>query len=696
MFRPPLRDAIVHSVCPHDCADTCSILSHVEGGRLVKVEGNPSHPVTQGYLCRKFSRIQERVYGDDRLLYPMKRVGKKGGDDFQRISWDEAVGTIAERWKEIIADQGTDGGPRAILPFNGSGTEGLVHGDIVGKRFFNRLGTIQLVRTICTRAGRTGFRYTMGSSAGADPTAAGNAKLVISWGINTASTNIHQHSFFKDGRDGGARHVIVNPLRIKGADSAERVIQPRPGSDAALALGMMNVIIGEGLYDRDFVDHFTHGFEALRERVLEFPPDRVEALTDIPAAEVVEFAELYAAEPASFIYVGPGCQRHSNGGMTLRAITCLPALTGAWRHKGCGVYYPTSTVFPVDWHPLEGEELRPNPPAGYNMIHLARMLGGPGPRIRSLYVYNGNPASVLYNRSRLLTGLARDDLFTVVHERNLTDTARYADIILPATSQFEQADILFSYYKPSLLLNNQAIEPLGKCRSNRETFALLAEAMGFKDTCFKMDDWDIIKEVLAIDHPAINAITLETLLADGWAPAEVKSGHDHYLDGSFPSPSGKIEFYSQKMADDGYDPLPAYTLLKECIETTPELAAKYPLFFITPSAHSLLNANYGQDAGFVALEKRPTIIINPQDAAGRGIKDGEMVRVFNDRGACLLWAHVEDLVKAGVVVSRGQWWDRHYPDGCNANHTTPDFPADMGGGSSFNTNLVQVERVDGR
>lgn len=695
-MRPLLRDAIVHSVCPHDCADTCSILSHVEGGRLVRVEGNPNHPVTQGYLCRKFSRIQERVYRDDRLLYPLKRVGKKGGADFQRISWGEAVETIAGRWREIIADQGPDGGPYAILPFNGSGTEGLVHGDIVGKRFFNRLGTIQLVRTICTRAGRTGFRYTMGSSAGADPTAAGDAKLVILWGINTASTNIHQHSFFKEGRDGGARRVIVNPLRVRGAESADRVLQPWPGSDAALALGMMNVIIGEGLYDRDFVARFTHGFAALRERVLEFPPDKVEALTDIPAAGIREFARLYAALPASFIYVGPGCQRHSNGGMTLRTISCLPALTGAWRHKGCGVYYPTSTVFPVDWHPLEGEELRPNPPAGYNMIHLARMLSGPGPRIRSLYVYNGNPASVLYDRSKLLPGLAREDLFTVVHERHLTDTARYADIILPATSQFEQADILFSYYQPSLLLNNQAIEPLGECRSNRETFALLAEAMGFNDACFRMDDWDIIREVLAVDHPAINAITMEALLADGWASAEVKSGYDHYLDGKFPSPSGKIEFYSQTMADDGYDPLPAYTLLKECAETTPELARKYPLFFITPSAHSLLNANYGQDAGFVATEKRPTAVINPHDAADRGIRDGEMVRVFNDRGACLLWARVEDSVKVGVVAGHGQWWDRHYPDGCNANHTTPDFPADMGGGSSFNTNLVQVERADGR
>ena len=695
MNRTPSRDAVVHSVCPHDCADTCSVLSHVEEGRLIKVEGNAAHPVTQGYLCRKFSNIPERVYGDDRLLYPMKRTGPKGSpkgspksaDNFERISWDEAVATIAERWKDIIAEDG----PHAILPFFGSGTEGLVQGDIAGKRFFNRLGTLQLVRTICTKAGRTGYRYTMGSSAGADPTASGNATLVISWGINTASTNIHQHSFLKESRSKGGRHVIINPLRVKGAASADGVLQPRPGSDAALALGMMHVIIDEGLYDEDFVDRFTHGFQALKQRVREYAPEKVEDFTDIPAEEIREFARLYASEPASFIYVGPGCQRHSNGGMTLRTIACLPALTGAWRHKGCGIYYPTSTVFPVDWEPLEGNDLRPNPPAGYNMIHLARMLSGPGPSIRSLYVFNGNPASVLYDQSRLMCELARDDLFTVVHERTLTDTALYADIVLPATTQFEHADLLFSYYQPSLLLNDQAIEPLGECRSNRQTFSLLAAAMGYDDACFKMDDWDVIKEILALDHGAINHITLDRLRADGWAAAKVKTGHDHYLEGAFPTPSTKIEFHSETMAADGHDPLPAYTLLKECRETTPELSDKYPLFFITPSAHSLLNSNYGRDAGFIESEKRPTAVINPADAGVRGIEDGGLVRVFNDRGACLLWARVADTVRPGVVASQGQWWNRHYPDGRNANHTTPDFPADMGGGSSFNTNLVQVE-----
>jgi len=691
MQETAASDAVVHSVCPHDCADTCSVLSHVRAGRLVRVEGNPAHPVTRGYLCRKFSRSPEKVYAPDRLLYPMRRAGPKGSGEFSRISWNEAITEIAGRWRAVIDDPGPDGGPRAILPFCGSGTEGLVQGDIAGKRFFNRLGSYQLVRTICTRAGRTGYRYTMGDSAGADPTAAGQARLTVAWGANTGSTHIHQQAVFRQARDHGARHAVVNPLRIRGAANADLLLQPRPGSDAALALGMMHVIIGEGLYHRDFVERYTLGFERLRERVLEYPPERAGQLTGIPAAEVAAFARLYAEEPRSFIYVGPGCQRHTNGGMTLRTLACLPALTGAWRHPGCGLYYPTSTVFPVDWSPLEGEDLRPNPAAGYNMIHLARMLDGPGPRIRSLYVYNGNPAAVLYDQNRLREGLARDDLFTVVHEQRLTDTARYADIVLPATTQFEHEDLLFSYYRPGLLLNNRAIAPPGECRSNREVFSSLAAAMGFTDACFRLDDRAVVEQVLALDAPAIDGITLERLLADGWADARAATARDHVLAGRFPTPSGRIEFYSQTMADDGHDPLPAFTPLKESREAAPALAKRYPLCFITPSAHSLLNSNYGQDAGFTQAEKRPALIMHPDDAGPRGIADGAPVRVFNDRGDCRLWARVDTAVRPGVVASHGQWWDCHYPDGHNPNHTTPDFAADMGGGSSFNSNLVEVE-----
>jgi len=685
---PLITDGVVHSVCPHDCADTCSMLSTVEGGRLKAVAGNPDHPVTQGFLCKKLMRAPERVYSAERILHPMKRTGAKGGGQFEPISWDQAIADITDNWKRIIDEDG----PLAVLPFCGSGTEGVVNGDLAGKRFFNRLGTLQLVRTICTRAGRTGYRYTMGQSVGADPTRIGDCKLVIAWGVNTPSTNIHQHPFFRQARQGGAKFAVVNPLRIKGSDAADLVIRPRPASDAALALGMMNVIVEDGLEDRDFIDRFTIGFDAFRRRLAEYPPDRAAALTGLPADEIRAFARLYAEQRPSFISIGPGCQRHSNGGMTLRTLACLPALVGAYRRRGGGAYFPTSTVFPVGFGALEGGEMRPNPAAGYNMIHLGRMLSEPGaPTIRSLYVYQGNPATTLYDQNRVRRGLARDDLFTVVHEQVMTDTARYADIVLPATSQFEQPDLMFSYYQPSLLLNRPAIAPVAEARSNLDTFNALADAMGFEEPCFKQNAWQVIDEILDLDHPAMAEVSRHALLADGCAPVPADDGHDCFLKGRFPTPSGRIELFSETMAAMALDPLPSYTPPREGEETTPDLFARYPLRLLTPSAHSMLNSAYAPEAGGPAGEDAPTLIIHPRDAEARGVSDGDRVRVFNDRGACGLTAHIDAAVRPGVVVGAGLWWSSAYAGGGNANHTTPDFPADMGGGSSFNTNLVQVE-----
>jgi anaerobic selenocysteine-containing dehydrogenase len=691
--RPKLpKDGIVLSVCPHDCPDTCSILSHVKEGRLVRVEGNPGHPVTRGFLCPKVRNYPERVYSPNRVLYPMRRVGQKGSGQFQRISWEEAVETIASRWSSIIARVG----PRAILPYYGSGTLGMVHGKLAGKRFFNRLGTLQLDRTICTKAGRIGYLYTMGTSEGADPRGIPHSKLVIAWGTNTFSTNVHQLPFLREARNKGALYVVVNPFKVKGAEVADLFLQPRPGSDAALALGMMHVIIKEGLVDRDFVSRYTFGLEELQRRVEDYSPEEVERLTDVEAKQIREWARLYADKKPSFIYVGSGCQHHTNGGMTLRTLACLPALVGAWGRPGGGIFFPTSTIFPVDWDSLEGENLRPNPPASFNMNRLGDVLTNGSPKISSLYVFNANPLAVLFNQNRLLAGLLRKDLFTVVHELFFTDTTNYADIVLPATTQFEQVDLHASYYHLSLQLNQQAIEPMGECKSNLESFNLLARAMGFEEPCFKQDSWDVIEEMLNVKHPALEGITMKRLLKEGHAPLNLETPYVPFRDGRFPTPSGKIEFYSKKMEAEGLDPLPTHIPLKESRETTPELYARYPLYFLTPSGHSFLNSNFADDPwrhGRGTLQRAPTIVIHPEEAATRGIKDGDLVRVFNDRGSCLLWASVEDKVRPGVVASLGQWWSRHYPEGRNANHTTPDFLADMGGGSAFNTNLVQVEKV---
>lgn len=679
-------DGVVHSVCPHDCPDSCSIISTVKDGRLVHVAGDPNHPVTQGFLCRKYSEAPRWVYDQDRLLHPMKNVGKKGEGRFERISWEQALSTVAERWKEMIAVDG----PNSILPFFGSGTEGLVHGHVAGRRFFNRLGTLQLDRTICTKAGRLGYQYTMGTSAGADPTAIENCRLVIDWGVNTASTNIHQQQFLNKAIRNGAKYAVINPVTIPGANKADYHLRPRPGTDAALALAMMQVIIEEDQCDDNFVQKFTLGFSELAERVRDYTPEAVENITGVAAADIRAFARAYAENSPSFIYVGPGCQRHSNGGMLLRILACLPALVGAWRHTGGGLYFPTSTCFPADFSDLEGDELRPTAAAKYNMLELGGKLADPA--IKSLYVFNGNPAAVLYNQNYIREGLARDDLFTVVHERLLTDTARYADIVLPATSQFEQMDIQFSYYHYGLYLNEQAIEPVGECRSNLKVFADLAGQMGFDDGCFSESEDQIIEQVLANQAPAIAGVDIAGLYQDGWIPAATDPVHEDFKSHHYPTRSGKIEFYSAQMKEDGFDPLPAYTPPLEGPDGSPELFAQYPLQLLTPSGHSFHNASYGQAPGLGRNEKRPTVLVHPKDAKAREIESGEKVRLFNDRGDCRLWAVVSDDIKEGVLVAAGQWWSRHYPDGGNANHTTPDFLADLGGGSAFNSNLVQVER----
>lgn len=690
-FLPP-ASGVVRGVCPHDCPDCCSVLYRVHDGRLLRVDGNPDHPATRGFICRKFAQTPTRVQSARRLRYPLRRSGPKGSGQFERISWAAAVDEIAARWHEILATSG----PRSILPFFGSGTEGVVNGRVAGRRFFNRLGTLQLDRTICTKAGRTGFGYTMGSAAGADPRAIVGSELIVLWGCNIARTNIHEQALVREAQARGARLVVINPLEVKGSARADLVLRPRPGTDAAVALAVMHAIVRDGLYDREFIARHTLGFDRLRERVAAYSPRSVAAIADVSAADIEALADDYAGTKRSFIYIGPGCQRHSNGGMTVRTLACLPALTGAWAQPGGGAYFPTSTVFPVSTESLEGVELRPTPAAGYNMIELGALLNDADAAIRSLYVFNGNPAVTLYDQQRLRRGLARDSLFMVVHEQYMTDTARYADIVLPATSHVENLDLLFSYYHYGVMLNRPAILPVGESRSNLETFGLLAAALGFDEPCFRQDAWQVIEEVLALDHPALDGVSARRLLADGWCPARVDSAHELVARGRFPTPSGRIELYSQRMAEDGHDPLPAYLPLRESPERTPAHHQRYPLYLLTPTAGSFHKSSHAREAGWDRWESRPTLLIHPADATARGIADGEEVRVFNDRGDCALWAAVTASVRRGVVAALGLWWDERYPQERNTNHTTSDQPADMGGGSTFNTNLVDVAPVRDR
>ncbi len=682
----PPREGEIAGACPHDCPDACAVIARVRDGRLTDVRGNPAHPVTNGFLCAKLARAPARVYASDRILHPLRRVGPKGAGEFRRIGWDEAIADIADRWRAIVAEDG----PLAILPFFGSGTEGLVQGRIAGRRFFNRLGSLQLVRTICTKAGRTGYIHTMGDSAMADPIASENADLIVLWGVNPASTNVHQLPLIKKARARGARLAVVNPIRIGGLPNPDPWLRPRPGTDAALALAVMHVLVREGWHDRAFIEAFTAGFPALAERLREYPPARAAVVADVPVEDIEHLARLYGTRRRSFTHIGPGCLRHSNAGMTMRALACLPALTGAWRWPGGGVYFPTSTAFPFDWSVFDGDELRPNPPAGYNMIHLGRLLSDAAPPIRGLYVFNGNPATTLYDQNRVRRGLARDDLFTVVHELRMTDTARHADIVLPATSPFEHADVSFSYYWPELILNRPAIAPQGEARSNLDVFRALAAALGFENPCFRLRAEDIVAEILAHPDLPLAESDRSALGRDGWAPIRAPSTAGRFQGGIAADKRRPIALYSAALAAEGRDPLPGYVPPRESREAAPDLFARYPLSFLTPSAHSILNSNFGDEPALRRDEEKPRLWVHPDDARVRNIPDGGLVRVRNDRGNCLLWAEITERTRPGVVVAAGQWWEARYPDGKFPNLTTPDFVADMGGGSAFNSNLVDV------
>ncbi len=686
-----MRPGEIAAACPHDCPDACAVVARVRDGRLVGVRGSVAHPVTDGFLCAKFARAPARVHAPDRILHPLRRAGPKGSGEFRRIGWDEAIEDIAQRWRAILAEDG----PLAILPFFGSGTEGLVQGRIAGRRFFNRLGSLQLVRTICTKAGRTGYIHTMGDSAMADPIAAESAELIVLWGVNPASTNVHHLPIVKRARLRGARLVVVNPARIGGLPDPDPWLRPRPGTDAALALAVMHILVREGWHDRAFIETHTAGFPALAERLREYPPERAAAVCDVPVDDIERLARLYGTRRRSLTHIGPGCLRHGNAGMTMRALACLPALTGAWRWPGGGVYFPTSTAFPFDWSVFDGDEMRPNPPAGYNMIHLGRLLTDAAPPpIRGLYVFNGNPATTLYDQNRVRRGLAREDLFTVVHDLRMTDTARQADIVLPATSSFEHADILFSYYWPELILNRPAIAPQGEARSNLDVFRALAAAMGFEDPCLRMDAEDIVEEILARADLPLDDAGRSALRRDGWVPIRAEPIHARFRNGAETAPTNKIALYSESLAAQGRDPLPAYVPPRESREATPDLFARYPLSFLTPSAHSILNSNFGDEPALRRDEDKPRLWIHPDDARARNIADGGRVRVRNDRGDCLLWAEISENTRPGVVVAAGQWWEARYPEGRLPNFTTPDFVADMGGGSAFNSNLVEVTAAE--
>ena len=685
----------VRAVCPLDCPDTCALLVTVEDGIATSVKGDPDHPTTAGVLCTKVARYTERTYHLDRLLYPMRRIGKKGEGKFERISWDEALDTIATRLREIASRA-----PQAILPYSYCGTMGLVQGESMSSRFFHQLGASLLDRTICANAGATGYRYTVGATIGTDLEQFQNAKVILIWGGNPIASNLHFWTRALEAKRRGATLIAIDPYRSLTAEKCHQHIALLPGTDGALALGMMHVLIAENLVDDDYIARHTLGFAQLKQRASEWPPQRAAEVCGISATDIIELARLYGqsaknGDPVA-IRANYGLQRVRGGGMAVRNIACLPALIGAWRHPAGGMQLSSSGSFPVNRAALQRPDLLKATPRTINMTTIGEDLLRPsspsfGPQVEAVIVYNSNPLAIAPDSSKVEQGFARDDLFTVVLEHFQTDTVDYADIVLPATTQLEHVDAHAAYGHLYMMANNAAIAPMGEAKPNTEVFRLLAQRMGFDDPCFKESDDALASQAFNANDARAVHFDWDALKQKGWQKLVMPDAP--FADGGFPTPSGKCEFYCARMLQDGLDPLPTHIPPYESVASNPDLAAKYPLAMISPPARNFLNSTFVNVKSLRASEGEPHLDIHPQDSNARGIVDGAMVRIFNDRGSFIAKARVTSKARIGLVVGLSVWWKKLARDGKNANEVTSSNLTDMGRAPTFYDTLVQVEAV---
>jgi anaerobic selenocysteine-containing dehydrogenase len=681
---------IVRGGCPHDCPDTCATLTTVENGRAVRIQGDPDHPFTQGFLCAKVNRYLERTYHRDRLTVPLRRVGPKGSGQFAPATWDEALDDIAGRLNEI---RRSADGPESILPYSYGGTMGYVQSQSVDRRFFHLIGASKLDRTICASAGTMGMQMTVGANIGADGEGIPDSDLVLLWGTNTLTSNPHLWPFIRQAREKGTPIIAIDPIRTRTAEQCDDWIGIRPGTDAALALAMMYVIFAENLQDDDYIARYTLGVEPLRERVKEYTPEHASQITGVSAERIVALARAYGKSKAAFIRVNYGLQRHAGGGMAVRTIACLPAVSGHWRRAGGGVQLSTSANFAFNRVAAERPDLSP-PVRTINMIRLGEALtqsdaGVGGPPVKAMIVYNSNPAAVAPDVNAVRRGLARADLFTVVHEHFQTDTADWADWILPATTQLEHWDLHFSYGHHYATLNRPAIAPLGEAKPNSEIFRLLAARMGLDHPAMQDDDLTIIRALLDTPHEKIKGVTLDALLEKGWVRLNLPTPYLPYAEGGFSTPSGKVEFYSERLKQMGLDPVPTFTAPYEFPEHVPALAAKYPLTLISSPRHQFLNSTF-VNVDSLRRDAGPEVMLHVNDAERRGIADGVMVVVENDRGHFHGIARVGERIREGVVWAPSIWWTKLAGDKSNANMTTSQRETDMGHGPVFYDNLVQV------
>lgn len=673
------KQGVFKSVCPLDCPDQCGLLLHKVDGRVVKVEGDPDHPVTKGNICNKVRNMAERIYDEDRLKYPMKRIGAKGEGKFERISWDEAIAAITSKWKTLIETEG----PESILPYSFYGNMGLLNAEGMDRRFFHRLGASQLDRSICSSASSVGYRYTMGGSYGIDPEDTIHSKLIIFWGINAASTNMHQVALAQKARkQSGAKILVIDVHKNQTGRLADWFIPILPGTDTALALGIMHILFAENMIDASFLHQFTVGYEELREHVLQYNPAAVSGITGVPVEDIYKLARMYGKTSPSFIRIGNGPQHHDNGGMFVRTVSCLPALTGQWLLKGGGAIKGNSGYLSVNTTKLQLPRLLKNKQTRViNMNLLGEALLTMDPLVKSLYVYSSNPAVVAPEGNKVRKGLEREDLFVVVHDLFLTETAKYADILLPATSSFENTDIYTSYWHHFMQIQQPVIEAYEESKSNVDVFRLLAKGMGFEEAAFEDTDAEMIKQVLNQPaNPYLDGIDYETLVEKQYVKAKVKP----LFPGKLRTPSRKIELYSKRMKANGYPPLPTYVPLIN--------DGEHPFQFIPAPNHNFLNSTFSNNQKHISLEKEPRLHMNSKDAEASGIEDGDLVRVWNQRGECILKANVGENVLPGVVVTQGLWSDLEGTKQL-VNTLTPDRIADMGGGATFFSGRVSVDKI---
>ena len=684
----PVTTTQVLGACPHDCPDTCSLLTTVADGVATKVQGNPKHPHTAGALCTKVTRYPERTYHPDRILHPLKRVGPKGAGQFERVSWEAALQDIAARLKAIAAQHGAE----AVLPYSYAGTMGLVQGEGMAARFFHKLGASLLDRTICSAAGGEALTYTLGAKVGMQVEFFAESKLILIWGSNSVTSNLHFWRYAQKAKHRGAKLICIDPRRTETADKCDEHIALLPGTDGALALALMHELITHDWLDHDYLARYTLGWDLLRERALMWPPERAALVCGITAEQIraltADYGACVANGQAAAIRINYGMQRVHGGASAVRLIASLPALIGAWRQRAGGMLLSSSGAFPIQKATLHRPDLLAGrTPRSINMSTIGDDLLRPasaafGPAIEALIVYDSNPVAIAPESAKVVQGFSRSDLFTVVLEQFQTDTADFADYILPATTQLEHWDVHMSYGHTDVLLNRPAIAPLGEAKPNAQIFRELAAHMGYTEPCFAEDDLTLCRTAYG------EAVDFDKLLDQGFVSLTTKEAP--FAHGNFPTPSGQCEFFSARLAALGFDGLPDHIPNHEAFNSS----LQYPLAMISPPARNFLNSTFVNVPSLSELQGEPLLEMHALDAAARGLQNGDLVRVFNRRGVYHCKLKISPRARAGVVNGLSVWWRKLGLNGTNVNQLTSQNLTDLGAGPTFYDCLVQVEKAN--